>query len=109
MTYQIDEEHHCVIIYGTPDNIRLWLDCLDKEVTHGIIPREFKDQMDNLEQIMDFDIDTTVSTMYDRIYFQKNKILYRPNASGEENDFLWPPLKQKFERARKRYEKMSKK
>lgn len=105
MTYEINEEYQAITIEDSNvNNIRLWLDCLDQEVMHGIFQREFNKQIDNLERISYSSIDTTASTMYDRIYFQRDKILYRPNASGEERDFLWPLLKKKFERTRKLYE-----
>lgn len=104
MAYKIEDEYHAITIEDNVDNIRLWLNCLDQEVMYGIFAREFKTQIDNLEKIADSSIDTTASTRDDRIYFQRDKILYRPNASGKECEFLWPLLKKKFERAKKRYE-----
>jgi len=110
MAYKIQEEYHSVTIEEkNVENIRLWLRCLDQEVMHGIFAREFKEQIDNLEKIASSSIDTTASTIYDRIYFQKDKILYVPNASGKECEFLWPLLKKKFERTRKLYDEMSRK
>ena len=108
MSYEINDEKYFINIYDTPNNIKLWLDCLDIEVMHGIFQREFKKEINNLENITDFIIETTASTRYDRIYFQRNRILYRPNSTSMNTELYWSLLKKKFERTKQLFEKRNK-
>lgn len=104
MPYEIDKECYQVRISGAPDEIRGWI----KEICNAIYGNcnylsQIKDELDNLEKIIE-PFQFTIG-MYQRIYFNRDSILYAPNASGEARKFFFEALVEKFfEEARQKIE-----
>jgi len=103
MPYEIDREHYQVRIYGTTDEIREWVIEISKAIDGGHSLTFMKDDLDNLERIVE-PVNFTYG-IYQRIYFNRDSILYAPNASGEGKKFMFKALVERFfEEARQKIE-----
>ena len=101
MTYKIDidKEHYRINITGSTEEIRMWFNALDSALTKGIGQREMKDELDNLEKIIN-PVQFNPSH-YQRIYISSDSLLYVPNVSFEARPFHFKVIQKLFEDARK--------
>jgi len=103
MPYEIDKKHYQVRIKGSTEEIRTWVKEICNAIDSGHSYLQIQEQMNNLENILE-PFAFTIGT-YQRIYFNRDSILYLPNASGEAKEFFFEALIVKFfEDARQKME-----
>ena len=101
MTYKIDidREHYQIRINGSAEEIRMWFNAIDSVLTKGIGQRDMKDELANLENIIN-PVQYNPSH-YQRIYVSNDSLLYAPNVSFEARPFHFKIIQKLFEDARK--------
>jgi hypothetical protein len=104
MHYEIDKEFYQIRIKGNSNEIKLWVKEICNAIDKGDSYSRIKDEVDNLENIIE-PFQFTFGRGQ-RIYFDKNSILYAPNVSGKEaKEFHFKALIEPFfQIARKKVE-----
>jgi len=104
MNYTIDKKNYRINIYGTSSEIKKWIYAIsDVSVGGESIVSQFEDTLENIESIVDKIYMEFIN--YDRLYFDRNSIIYLPNAhskSSKKNIFEGVILPY-FEKAKENY------
>lgn len=105
MKYEILNENYQIRLYGKPQEIKTFLEATDKIFTKSTTITMIQDDLDNIEKIVEkhnFDF----GNPNQRLYYNKNEIIYLPNAHNKEaKEFHFEIIQQFFKDIKKEFEK----
>ncbi len=88
-----------MIDYCTPSEVKLWLESFEKVIPHSSPLSEIEEKINNIENITTSESFNFSRT--ERVYFDKDSILYVANVSLNSRGSYYPILRDHFSLAKK--------
>ncbi|MBT4334345.1 hypothetical protein HOD61_00845 [archaeon] len=104
MKYKINEKQSFIeITQCETSEVKRWLESLEKVIPISPPLEEIEEELINLENIItpeEFNF-----SRVERVYYNKDSILYVANVTFEQRPFYFPIMKKHFEAAKEVFEK----